>query len=224
MSLSYPDLTGGSNITIIPERDQYIIIATASITYTLPTIVSNGSRYVFTRVDSSSNIVTLRVDPLSTDNISPKAGVLVSSVLINNKTLSEVISYNGVWYIFFTNSLSTISTPSFTAAFIGNSGDAFVDAPLDTWVPFLGTDNGDVIADLRIITDGLSNEGVYWSINSTPGGPLANIPLVVFGQIRSFYTSTANQIQFQPLTANPLYVRFDGGAVGTMGIGSFSLY
>jgi hypothetical protein len=218
MLLVYPELTGNSNVTISPEKDQYIIIATGNRTYTLPTIRTNGTRYVFTRVDPTSNIVTLRVNPLSTDTISSQAGIFTSSALIGNKTLSEVISYNAVWYLFFTNSLSTISTPSFNTSFIGNNGTARIQNGVVVWVPFLGTSNGDVVSDLLVTTD--NGQGLVWSINSFPGGPVTSIPVPQFGQF-THYSSTSSQIQFQPTSANPLYVEF---ALQNGAICSFSLY
>jgi hypothetical protein len=213
MPLVYPELTDNSNV-ISQERDEYIIIAASTLTYTLPTITSNGSRYVFTRVDSTFNIVTLRVDPVSTNTISSQAGIFTPNVLIGNKTLSEVISYNGVWYVFFTNSLTTISTPSFNTSFIGNSGSASIPNNVTVWVPFLGTGNGDIITDFSIVV----NPGTSWSINSIPGGLQTTIPPIGPG-IRTYFSSTNEQVQFQPVAANPLYVFFVA-----LDIYSFSLY
>jgi hypothetical protein len=204
MPLTYPELTGNSNVTISPERDEYVIIAASTITYTLPTITSNGSRYVFTRVDSTSNIVTLRVDPVSTNTISSQAGIFTPNVLIGNKTLSEVISYNGVWYVFFTNSLSTISTPSFNTSITGTNGNPFVSGGLAVWVPFLGTGNGDIITDFLVVA-AVADIGINWSINPVTGGPITTIPQNT-PQLQAYYSSTVSQVQLQPVTANPLFV------------------
>jgi hypothetical protein len=220
MSLVYPELTGDLNVTISPEKDEYVIIATGARTYTLPTIMSNGSRYVFTRVDSTSNIVTLRVDPSSTNTISSQAGIFTSNVLIGNKTLSEVISYNGVWYLFFTNSLSTISTPSFNASFFDNAGVARITGPVVVWVPFLGTGNGDFVSDFFLLAE-VSPFGMNWSINSFPGGPTTSPP--VASVFTTIYSSTVSQVEFQPVTANPLYVLFQSNN-GSFLVYSFALY
>lgn len=177
MSLSYPDLTGGSNITVSLEKDEYIILATSNVVYTLPIIICDGMRYVFSRLDTTSNSVTLTVYLPSSNTISSRAGTFTTNIIISSKTIVEIQSYEGVWYVFNIDETTNISTSAFNASFLGNNGRDFLDDRVTTWFPFLGTDNGDIISDIFICAAGTSGS-LTWvlSPNIVPTPPISSIP------------------------------------------------
>jgi hypothetical protein len=130
------------------------------------------------------------------------------NILIGGGTLIEIISYNGVWYVFFTDGISTISTPSFNASAVENNGNPFLPSAISAWAPFLGTSNGDFINNLSVCFDvdltAISNFRVATTVARGPDP----IPGVIPG-IRTYDLDASGTISGQPTGPVPVYISFN---------------
>jgi hypothetical protein len=130
--------------------------------------------------------------------------------LIGGGTLIEIISYNGVWYVFFSDGISTISTPSFNASTVENNGNPFLPSAISAWAPFLGTSNGDFINNLSVCFDANPSYISNFRVASTAGairGP-GIIPDVIPG-IRTYDLDASGTISGQPTGPVPVYISFN---------------
>lgn len=104
MSNAYP-IYITSDATVDPGSDTFFIDATGgSVTMTLPSLISDGTKFTFVRVDSNvSFTVTIQVDPLSTEKIDT---TLTSITLAVNKNTTLCSFYNNLtWYTIYGNRL-----------------------------------------------------------------------------------------------------------------------
>lgn len=165
------DSIGSTNVTASSYIDTYIVNATASITITLPGITTDGMHFTFSRVDNTINTVTITVQPLTSDNISVSAGVLVTSITVDGYQCLEFHSYSGVWYGIYKSTVSPSGSALFSSAGVGNNSNPFVSINI-IYFPYQGTSSGNIINYL-VLEIGQSNS-VTWTFGYTTNGTTLN--------------------------------------------------
>lgn len=103
MSNAYVDYVT-SDTTVDPGYDTFLIDASSnSVTMTLPSIVGDGTKFTFVRIDTvTANTVTVRVDPTTSEVIDLPSQTSITLDLHKNTTLCSFYA-NLTWYTIYGN-------------------------------------------------------------------------------------------------------------------------
>ena len=205
-------------ISVSYAQSVYIINATGNITYTLPSIVCDGVKFEFARIDNTGNTVTIQIFPGSGNTISIYASATPTSTFVLDVLLDiELVSYQNVWYVLQKNNTIITNSNYFTGSFLSNSGSAGVSfgsgSPV-TYFPFLGTASGKIIRAFAIARG--DNQPYSTGINLTLDYinssnviiTIANMtfPLISPTSYTLSYNLTATEISNLPTTSTVLRV------------------
>jgi len=160
MSVTNIAIKNTTNINV--DRNTYVYVLNITTEtfgntyiYTLPEIICNGEHYSFSRIDNSDNI--FNIVAATGDLICESTSDTGTSINILQKRSVELISLNACWYILYNTSTSNGNQIKFCVSYQGNNQENFI--PFSTaimyYMPFAGTDNGDNIDEVIILTEDL---------------------------------------------------------------------
>jgi hypothetical protein len=194
-------ISSNSAVTIDTGKSVYFIDTTIDQTYTLPTITSTGSHYLFTRKDNNSATVTLQTS--GGNLITDKFGVTLSSILIENLMAVEIHSIGNIWYALYKNVNSRLEDGYFSTAFKNNKGEPFVsfNTQAITLFPYEGAD----IHIIRMIYISASTTTGTYQLGYTDGTGYHIVCSIAAGSLLYFLTST----DIQRLPRTPSVLRFE---------------
>lgn len=155
--LEYVDNT----TTVSSEYNTYIVNASGSITYTLPSITADEMSFIFSRIDNTNNIVTIITN---TNTISQFASIFTTSMILPTLITVELISFQNVWYALFKSDIISSGSTFFTTGYISNTGSPGITFSVNNiilYFPYPGTSSGIIINNISLNTTNAGSINTY---------------------------------------------------------------
>jgi len=147
-----------TTVTVDPLKDNYIVNLQPSTTatYNLPQIKTNGTNFLFNRIDNLNALVS--INAFIGDTITLNSGTTVTTYNLTPFTSLYLFSLDGTWNIICKSNAILHGEAIFCASLVGNNGNKFISFGSNASYqiicvfPYTGTQTGLVISKVIIVT------------------------------------------------------------------------